>query len=511
MTDLTVSKKNEAFGHPKGLFYLFFAELWERFSFYGMRALLMLYMTEQIFSALSNRDYVAAGIFAGYGSLVYATPVLGGLLADRLLGYRNAITLGGILMAIGHIVLAFESDLGFFAGLGFIIIGNGYFKPNISTFVGTLYKKDDVRKDAGFTIFYMGINIGAAVAPIACGWLGREFGWHYGFGLAGLGMALGVIVFRMGINKGVFGDKGHSPAPELMEKKTWGIANKWLVPLLSFLAVPIAGFAISYGKHNWPLIGEFMYEGEIINWIFTAVFIIIAAVLIKTMIAVSREDRERLIVAIFFTLYITLFWAFYEMSGSTLTLFAQRNVNLVLIDASQTNFLVGGYIVLLALPFAALWRYLDRTGRNPGTPLKFVIGLACLALGYYFFALSGNFADEQHRVPFFFMLVGYFFFCFGEMFVSPIGLSKIVDLSPKQVVSFMMGVWFLASALAFRVVGFVSKELAVEGSADSNNIGSESLLVYTDGFELIAKITLGGAVFALVMIPLLKKWSRGVH
>lgn len=511
MTDLTLSKKNEAFGHPKGLFYLFFAELWERFSFYGMRALLMLYMTEQIFSALSNRDYVAAGIFAGYGSLVYATPVLGGLLADRLLGYRNAITLGGILMAIGHIVLAFESDLGFFAGLGFIIIGNGYFKPNISTFVGTLYKKDDVRKDAGFTIFYMGINIGAAVAPIACGWLGREFGWHYGFGLAGLGMTLGVIVFRMGINKGVFGDQGHSPAPQLMEKKTWGIPTKWLVPLLSFLAVPIAGFAISYGKHNWPLIGEFMYEGQIINWIFTAVLIIIAAVLIKTMIAVSREDRERLIVAIFFTLYITLFWAFYEMSGSTLTLFAQRNVNLILIDASQTNFLVGGYIVLLALPFAALWRYLDRKGRNPRTPLKFVIGLACLALGYYFLSVSGNFADEQHRVPFFFMLVGYFFFCFGEMFVSPIGLSKIVDLSPKQVVSFMMGVWFLASALAFRVIDFASKKLAIEGSANSNNIGSESLMVYTDGFELIAKITLGGAVFALIMIPLLNKWSRGVH
>jgi len=511
MTDLSVSKENEVFGHPKGLFYLFFAELWERFSFYGMRALLMLYMTERIFSALSNRDFVAAGIYAGYGSLVYATPVLGGLLADRVLGYRSAITLGGILMAIGHIVLAFESDFGFFAGLGFIIIGNGYFKPNISTFVGTLYKKDDVKKDAGFSIFYMGINIGAAVAPILCGWLGREYGWHYGFGLAGLGMILGVIVFRYGINTGVFGDKGHSPDPELMEKKTMGIKTKWLIPILSFLAVPIVGFAISYGKQNWPIIGEFMYEWQIINWTFTAVLLIIAYVVIKTMIEVSRESREKLLVAIFYTLYITLFWAFYEMSGSTLTLFAQRNVNLVLIDASQTNFLTGGYIVLMALPFAALWRYLDKRGKNPRTPFKFVIGLACLALGYYLFAISGNFADEVGRVPFFFMLAGYFFFCFGEMFVSPIGLSKIVDLSPKQIVSFMMGVWFLAVALAFRVIDFVSKSLAIEGTADSENIGAESLLVYTDGFTLIAKITLGGAVFALIMVPFLKRWSRGVH
>lgn len=511
MSDLTVPKNQEVMGHPKGLFYLFFAELWERFSFYGMRALLMLYMTERIFSALSNRDYVAAGIYAGYGSLVYATPVLGGLLADKLIGYRNAITLGGVLMAIGHIVLAFESDLGFFAGLGFIIIGNGYFKPNISSFVGTLYKKDDVKKDAGFTIFYMGINIGAAVAPIVCGWLGREFGWHYGFGLAGLGMILGVIVFRRGIATGVFGDHGHAPDLELLNRKTLGVANKWMVPILSVLAVPVAGFAISYGKQNWPLIGEFMYEWQIINWSFWVICAVILIVIIKTMLEVTREDREKLVVAVFLTLYITLFWAFYEMSGSTLTLFAQRNVNLVLIDASQTNFLTGGYIVLMAIPFAMLWRYLQRTGRNPRTPLKFVIGLASLALGYYFFATSGNFADGQGRVPFFFMLAGYFFFCFGEMFMSPIGLSKIVDLSPKKIVSFMMGVWFLAVAFAFRIIDFVSKELAIEGSAGDNNIGLESLGIYTDGFMLIAKITLGGAVFALIMMPFLRRWMNGVH
>ena len=184
----------ELFGHPKGLFYLFFAELWERFSFYGMRALLMLYMVNEIFQALAERDTAAAAVYASYGSLVYASTVIGGRISDKILGMRSSIFLGGVLMALGHFVLAIENDIAFFLALAFIVVGNGFFKPNISTFVGSLYKDGDRRKDSGFTIFYMGINIGGFAAPLLCGWLGETYGWHYGFGLAGIGMLTGTYI-----------------------------------------------------------------------------------------------------------------------------------------------------------------------------------------------------------------------------------------------------------------------------------------------------------------------------
>ena len=210
MSENTISSPNNDtsfLGHPKGLLYLFFAELWERFSFYGMRALLTLYMVEEIFKSLSNRDFATAAVYASYGSLVYASTVIGGQVSDKILGMRSSIFLGGILMAIGHFVLAIENDIAFFLALAFIIVGNGFFKPNISTFVGALYEDGDVRKDSGFTIFYMGINIGGWIAPLLCGWLAVEYGYHYGFGLAGIGMMAGLLFFWSGIKKNVFGDE----------------------------------------------------------------------------------------------------------------------------------------------------------------------------------------------------------------------------------------------------------------------------------------------------------------
>ncbi|MDP5062956.1 MAG: peptide MFS transporter, partial [Maribacter sp.] len=224
MTESTeISDQKQIFGHPQGLFYLFFAELWERFSFYGMRALLTLYMIDVIFKALAERDYATAAVYSSYGSLVYASTVIGGKLSDKILGMRNSIFLGGILMSIGHFVLAIENDIAFFLALSLIIVGNGFFKPNISTFVGTLYEKGDPKKDSGFTIFYMGINIGGWVAPLLCGWLAATYGWHYGFGLAGIGMLTGLIVFWRGIQANVFGDRGLPPNEHVLEKKVLGV------------------------------------------------------------------------------------------------------------------------------------------------------------------------------------------------------------------------------------------------------------------------------------------------
>ena len=239
---------NTILGHPKGLFYLFFAELWERFSFYGMRALLTLYMVNVIFLELVERDFAAAAVYASYGSLVYASTVVGGRISDSILGFRKSIFLGGILMALGHFVLAIENDYTFFLALGFIVVGNGFFKPNISTFVGSLYKDEDPRKDSGFTIFYMGINIGGWVAPLLCGWLGSAYGWHYGFGLAGFGMLTGLLFFWSGIKSGVFGSQGMAPSEEKLEEKLIGIKRGHLISLLAFLSAPVIAILLASYK-----------------------------------------------------------------------------------------------------------------------------------------------------------------------------------------------------------------------------------------------------------------------
>ena len=230
-------------GHPKALFYLFFAEMWERFSFYGMRALLVLYIIKDYMESVENNEEIAYGIYAAYGALVYATPLLGGFIADRFIGYRKAIMLGGVLMAIGHFFMAFPTDVFFYGALGLLIAGNGFFKPNISSLVGALYKEGDIKRDSGFTIFYMGINLGAAAAPFICGYIGEMWGWHYGFSLAGLGMLAGVIVFWDGLRKGVFGDKGLQPA-EYVEKKFFNLNIEKLVWVFGFLIVPIFAYLI---------------------------------------------------------------------------------------------------------------------------------------------------------------------------------------------------------------------------------------------------------------------------
>ena len=255
------------FGHPKGLAYLFFAELWERFSFYGMRALLTLYMVEVIFQALAERDYATAAVYASYGSLVYASTVIGGKVSDTILGMRKSIFLGGILMALGHFVLAIENNVAFFLALSLIIAGNGFFKPNISTFVGTLYEDGDARKDSGFTIFYMGINIGGWVAPLLCGWLAAKYGWHYGFALAGFGMLTGLAFFWYGIRDGVFGDRGLPPDNGAIDKKVMGIKQGILIPILAFASAPL----IAYLLQSYKSLGGSgsLFEGKsIVNVLF---------------------------------------------------------------------------------------------------------------------------------------------------------------------------------------------------------------------------------------------------
>ena len=496
-------------GHPKGLFYLFFAELWERFSFYGMRALLTLYMVNEIFEALATRDVAAAAVYASYGSLVYASTVIGGRISDSLLGFRKSIMLGGVLMALGHFVLAIENNMAFYLALALIVVGNGFFKPNISTFVGSLYGPGDKRKDSGFTIFYMGINIGGFAAPLLCGWLGREFGWHYGFGLAGIGMLTGLAFFWSGIRNGVFLDKGLPPSVENLEKSVLGIKKKVLVPVLSFLAAPV----IALGLASYGAIGggeTFLGDQNIVNVVFKVLGFLILLYMAYIMFQATVKERKKLAVALFITLFMTIFWGFHELSGSVITLFAARNVNLVFIDAAQTNSLNSMWIIILSIPISLLWAYLSKRKLNPRTPYKFALGLALAGVSFFVLALSGNAADESGMVPFFYLVLMYFLISIGELFMSPVGLSKITDLSPQRIVAFMMGVWFLSSAYAFQIVGFIGKQLAIE-SDNKDAKGFETLDTYIGGFDLIAKYALGAAVIVLVLSPILRKWMQDVH
>ncbi|MFX0558492.1 peptide MFS transporter [Maribacter sp. CXY002] len=503
------ASEKQILGHPQGLFYLFFAELWERFSFYGMRALLTLYMVDVIFQALAERDYATAAVYSSYGSLVYASTVIGGKISDKIFGMRNSIFLGGILMAIGHFVLAIENNMAFFLALSLIIVGNGFFKPNISTFVGTLYEKGDPKKDSGFTIFYMGINIGGWVAPLLCGWLAATYGWHYGFGLAGIGMLTGLIFFWSGIKKNVFGNRGLPPNEQVMEKKVLGIKQGVLIPMLAVLAAPLVAFLLSSYK---AVATEGIFADQnIVNIIFTGIGIAVLAYLAYEMFRATLVERKELFVAVLLTFFMTIFWGFHELSGSVITLFAARNIDLDgIMSAAQTNSLNSMFIIILAIPISLMWTWLSKRNWNPRTPYKFGLGLLFAGISFYVLALSGGSANENGFVPFTYLLLMYFLLSVGELFMSPVGLSKMTDLAPLRLIAFIMGVWFLSSAFAFQIVGFIGKQLAIE-STDKNVGGFDTLTVYTDGFMLIAKYALGAGIVVILASPLIKRLMGKVH
>lgn len=441
---MSIQTKEKSFlGHPKGLFYLFFAELWERFSFYGMRALLVLYMTKQLLFT----DEMSFGIYAAYMSLVYLTPLIGGVLADKYLGYRRAIIMGGLFMALGHFLLTIETPIFYFGSLALIIVGNGFFKPNISTFVGKLYDKEDIRRDSGFTIFYMGINIGAAAAPLLCAYFAELYGWHYGFMLAGFGMLVGLYFFHRGTKTGVFGEKGLIPDQAVFDQKILGLNKQQLIILLSFLSVPI--FAL--------LVRFYQFEHYLV-WL--ASFIIIGA-LISIYRSVDPIAQKRLLVIAYFTILMTMFWAIFEQAGSSLTLFADRNVNLVGMNAAQTNSINAGFIMLLAIPFSFMWSSLSKKGRNPNSAIKAGIGLLLLGLGFVIFGASANGMDALAKTPMWYLVVGYFVLTVGELFISPIGLSKMTELSPPKYLSFLMGVFLTSSFYGHFFAGKIAKMTAV--------------------------------------------------
>ncbi|MFQ5446427.1 MAG: peptide MFS transporter [Saprospiraceae bacterium] len=492
--------------HPKALFALFFTEMWERFSFYGMRALLILYLTHELFDkmAAGEADARAYGVYGAYNALLYAAPIIGGWLADRLMGFRKAVLMGGIFMAVGQFTLAASSHMDwgefvFFMGLGLLTVGNGFFKPNISSFLGTFYDRNDKRKDSAFTIFYMGINIGAFLAPITCGYLGETIDWSLGFLVAGTGMVVGLVQFWYNMRS--YEDKGNPPSMEALKAPFFaGINKETLIVIGALIFVPIFSLLIDA-------------EG-ITNYILLVVGIAcIGYLLVTSLTAKDKAEGQRMLVFLFLFFFHMIFWALFEQAGGSLTILAERHVNLHGIEASQLQSLNPLYIILLAPVFSWIWAKLGKAGREPRTPIKFFFGLAQMALGYFVIvwgirSVIGD-GDTVGMVPLIFLLGMYLFHTTGELSLSPVGLSVVTKLSPGKVVGFVMGAWFLSIAFAHKIAGELGKMIAEPGAGATPH---DTLTAFADVYMTWGVyVVLAAAVLLLLLSPILKKWMHGVH
>ena len=492
-------------GHPRGLFVLFFAELWERFCYYGMRALLALYVVQQ-FDKPQAEASVSYGAFT---ALVYALGVFGGHIADRILGYRRSIMLGGILMAVGEFMLMIPTEKAFLAGLAVMVVGNGLFKPNISTMVGKLYKQGDPRRDGGFTIFYMGINLGAFLAPIACQKISAMFGtpavgvpgaadyiagvsdYRYGFMAAGFGMLLGILVFGLGGNK--LQGHGHPPAG----REGWGSLIQVLI-----------GCVITA-----PLIYLLLSQSDIVGYLLLALGGAIALYLLGIGFKGDRVVRDRMIALVLLLVCNVAFWASFEQAGNSLNFFAQNHIR----DLSLGSWVMpfewfqsvnAIFIVALGPVFASLWVILDRSNLNPSIPLKFGLALVQVGLGFGLIMLGIGGADANAEVPWYFLTGLYLIHTTAELCISPVGLSMVTKLAPSHMTGMVMGAWFVSIALANYGAGLFSK---IAGEANVSAAGGAAALDgYIAAFTPILWMTIILGLLLSLASPLVNKLMHGV-
>ena len=454
--DSALARHDRAFfGHPRGLSTLFFTEMWERFSYYGMRALLILFMTASVADGGLGFDTAVAGAIYGlYTSMVYMTTVPGGWLADRLFGQRRAVLYGGILIASGHFCMAFGSLATFYLGLCLIVIGTGLLKGNVSVIVGQLYGPADRRRDAGFSIFYMGINLGAFIAPIVCGWLGQRVDWHLGFATAGVGMVIGVIQYVLGAkylgNAGLYPTPAASPeAGEQLKRRTllWGGLGIGALVAFGVAAytgvLPVTATQIADGAGYMLLVLCVAFFG----WLFFAA-------------EWTPSERRRLFVITVFFVAAALFWSLFEQAGSTLNLFAERDTRTSVLGwefpSSWLQSMNSLFVWTFAPVFAWIW---IRMGRNePSTPVKFSLGLLFAGAGFAVLIVAAQLSAQGVRVSPMWLTVTYLLHTFGELCLSPVGLSAMTKLAPVRIAGLMMGVWFLATSvgnfIAGRLAGF---------------------------------------------------------
>jgi len=491
--------------HPKGLMVLFFTEMWERFSYYGMRALLVLYLTSKVMDGGFGLERSAAlEIYAIFTGLVYLTPIFGGLISDKLLGQIKSIYIGGIIMAFGNLALAF-SELGenmeareWFLnfGLGLLILGNGFFKPNISTIVGKLYSDTDPRKDSAFTIFYMGVNIGALIAPITSGWLGENISWFYGFLLAAIGMITGVLWFFL--NHQHLGSIGFPPSRKFGENKAdpmlfkndWMDIATWIIGSCAFLYAVLKGLI-------------FIPEA-ILNIIF--IVAAIAGVLALSFVILKNTtgttEWSRVSVILILTFFNIFFWAGFEQAGGTFNLFALESTNRMIFDweipASWFQSINPLCIILFAPVASALWIGLGKIGKNPIIPVKFSYGFLLLGFGFVIMQMAGNKAGSGITVSPMWLVLVYLAHTLGELCLSPIGLSMISKLSPPRITTVMMGLFFGSTALANYMAGVLENIL-------------HKYLPNLHLFYFLTITSLATGIVLLLISPILKKMMKGVE
>ena len=559
--------------HPRGLVVLFFAEMWERFSYYGMRSLLIFYLTQHFLFS----DEFSNGQYGAYTTLVYLVPLVGGFLADRYLGARKAVAFGALLLVIGHLGMAFEGkpavqtltygghqyvfraeglmeartvclEVGsgcykvaaapegglqvqglpagsplpqvlakgsyvegvrraqlfvdaMYAALAFIIMGVGFLKANISSLVGKLYQQGDPRRDPGFTLYYYGINLGAMWATALCGALGSTFGWWAGFGLAGVGMIAGLVVFVWG--KPLLEGKGEPPDPVRLAKRIAG-------PLTMENLIYAGGFV------GVAVIWQLVRRQEVMGGLLIVAWVVTLAYLIWHMATkCTRVERERLLLAFVLLVGCVVFFALYEQAGSSLNQFAARNTILphngfMTITAPQTQQFNAAFILILAPVFSALWNWLGRRGKDPNPLIKFGLGLAQLGAGFLILVWGCQFHDAAYRVPLMFLALIYLVHTTGEMCLSPVGLSEMTKLAPAALISTLMATWMLATSAAQFLAGKIAQLTAAETIAGQVLDPAKALAAYVRVYTEIGWVGIGAGVVMIALSPFLKHLAHEV-
>ena len=462
------SPPRQWFGHPRGLSTLFFTELWERFSYYGMRAMLVLFMTTSATAGnpgLNFGEGRAGAIYGLYTFFVYVLALPGGWIADNIWGQRKSVFVGGCIIALGHFTMAgpmvgLPDAMCFFLGLVLIVSGTGLLKPNVSTMVGDLYPEGGAQQDAGFSIFYTGINLGAFMGPLLAGYLGENYNWHYGFGLAGVGMILGLVQYKLGDkhlgSAGLF--KTNQDAAALKKKTT----TTYMVIGVASVAMVILGWALLQWIELGTLAQGLGYGVIVISVLYFAYLLFIAKH--------TRVEKRRLVVIFWLFILSAIFWSGFEQAGSSLNLFGRDSTNRMIsgweMPATWLQSVSALFIIILAPVFGWIWINLARLKRNPSIPFKFAIGLLGLAAGFFVIAWGAANATDGSLVSPSWLVVTYFFHTVGELSLSPVGLSSITKLAPQGRVGQMMGVWFIGTALGNLFAGLAASRLETLAPAD---------------------------------------------
>lgn len=486
--DLTCTQTSSAASiHPRGLYLLFFVELWERFGFYTLQAIIILYMTK----ALLMPDTEANLLYAAFSALLYLTPTLGGFLADRYIGFQRSIFIGGILFIIAYLLCAADNREIFFLGLSLLICANGFFKPNVSSIVGELYKQGDPRRDSGFTLFYMGINIGALIPPLIAGALVIRYGWHAGFLLAAAGMAIGQVIFMLG--KKQLGSAGARPNGN-SEFHHYGYR------FYSFL---ISGIIVASGlcllAFQHPQATSYIISSAAIG-----IFLFVMFYLFRQ----PAENRGKMLAALILIVISFAFWSLYNQAFTSLMLFADRNMTPRFLglpfDAEATQFFNPFFILALSPLLSRLWINLDKSGWNPSTQMKFFLGVFFMSAGFFLLALGADYFGMNGFLSPWWLAASYLLQTLGELLISPIGLAMITVLCPRELTGMMMGVWFFAQSASFALGGYLANIAAVPAAISPQ----ASLPVYTHAFTIYGWIALAMAIASFACLPLLNRMIR---